>query len=89
VVAAGISDDAAPPFVLGERRNLVISAAQLEGADRLKAFRLEPEPATVLFVLNQWCARSDTSQPLLRLTNLVERDDCVPPASVEELETRN
>ena len=43
VVAAGVGDDAAPALLVGERCDLVVSAANLEGADRLQALRLQPE----------------------------------------------
>ena len=43
VVAAGIRDYAALALRLAQRSNLVVGTAQLERADRLKAFGLQPE----------------------------------------------
>src|SRR5438045_3537405 len=47
VVAAGICNDSAFTFLVGERRNFVVRAAQLEGADRLLVFRLQVELAGI------------------------------------------
>jgi hypothetical protein len=48
MVAAGVSDNAAPVLLGGERRDLVVSATQLERADGLKIFRLKVKMAAVL-----------------------------------------
>src|SRR5262252_282486 len=50
MIAAGIGDDSAPALVLGKRGNLVVSAAQLEGADGLQVLELEEELAGVSVV---------------------------------------
>jgi hypothetical protein len=49
VVAAGVSDDAAGAFFVGERGDLVVRAAQFEGADGLKIFRLQIEREAFVF----------------------------------------
>src|SRR5437868_665002 len=41
MIAAGIGDHAAAALFLGERGDLVVSAAQLERADRLKVLQLQ------------------------------------------------
>ncbi len=41
VIAAGVRDNAAAAFFVSERGNLVISAAQFEGADGLQVFELQ------------------------------------------------
>jgi hypothetical protein len=48
MVAAGVSDNAAPVLLGGERRDLVVSATQLERADGLKILRFEVKVAAVL-----------------------------------------
>jgi hypothetical protein len=48
VVAAGISDNAAPVLLGGKRRDLVVCASQLERADGLKVLRFKVKMAAVL-----------------------------------------
>ena len=43
VIAAGISYDATLELVLGQRRDLVVRTTQLEAADGLFVFRLQPD----------------------------------------------
>ncbi len=62
VVAAGVGDDAAPALVIGERGDLVVGAAQFEGADGLEALRLEIELAARLRAGNQRRAHGDAAQ---------------------------
>jgi len=52
VVAARIGDDAAGAFCVGERRDLVVRAAQLEGTDGLKVFGLQVESPAFVFQLD-------------------------------------
>jgi hypothetical protein len=47
MIAAGISDNTTSTFFVGERCDLVVSASQLEGANRLQIFRLEKKLAAV------------------------------------------
>jgi hypothetical protein len=47
MISAGIRNDAAAAFVIGERRNLVVSPTQLERADGLQVFELQVELAGV------------------------------------------
>jgi hypothetical protein len=47
MIAAGIGNHSAPPLTIRERRDLVISSAQFEGANRLKVFRLEEKLAVI------------------------------------------
>jgi hypothetical protein len=49
VVAAGVGDDAAGALFVGERRDLVVRAAQFEGADGLEVFRLQIESLAFVF----------------------------------------
>jgi hypothetical protein len=49
VIAAGVGDYAAGAFFVGQRRDLVVGAAEFEGADGLKVFRLEIKPAAFVF----------------------------------------
>jgi hypothetical protein len=48
VIAAGVSDNAAPVLLGGKRRDLVVSATQLERADRLKVLCFKVKMAAVL-----------------------------------------
>jgi hypothetical protein len=48
VIAARIGDDAAGAFFVRQRRDLVVRAAQFEGADGLEVFRLEIESAALV-----------------------------------------
>jgi hypothetical protein len=47
MIAAGIRDDSAAAFLVGERRDPVISAAQFESADGLQVFELKVKLALV------------------------------------------
>ena len=80
VIAAGVGDDAATALVVGERADLVVGAAQLEGADRLQAFRLEKELARriVMRAGNQRSAGGNSAQSLLGRLDVRKSNDGAP-----------
>src|SRR5579883_2602108 len=45
MIAAGVGDDSAGAFLIPERSDLVVGAAQLKSADGLKVFEFEEEAA--------------------------------------------
>ena len=82
MIAAGIGNDAPPPFLIGQGGDLVVSTSQLERSDRLQIFRLEIEPAAVRVVVrfvdmrgNERGARGNATQARLRVAKVVESDD--------------
>jgi hypothetical protein len=82
MVAAGVSDNAAPVLLGRKRSDLVVCASQLERADGLKVLRLKVKVAAVLraarFVKmrrNQLCSYGNATKARLGFTNIVESDD--------------
>ena len=88
MIATGVGDDAAAPVFFGKGSYLVVSATQLERADRLKVFRLEVKLAAVFDAArlvemrrDQLCPYRNTTEPRLRFANIVKSDDGKSPVS--------
>ncbi len=77
MVAAGIADDATAALVVREGRDLVVGAAQFEGADGLKVLGLEVEFVFVALMRTgkQRSADRDVTKPLLGKLDVVEVND--------------
>jgi len=74
VIAARIRDDSAAAFFVCERRDLVISAAQLESAYRLQVFELQEKLALIRRVrpFEQGSADGDASEKRFGLVDVSE-----------------
>jgi hypothetical protein len=72
VIAAGIRDHAATTFVLTQRSDFVICAAQFEGADGLQVLELEEELALFRRAcpFEQWSADGDAVEARTSLLNV-------------------
>ena len=77
VVARRVGDDAAGALGIGQRGDLVVRAAHLEGADGLERLRLQPGRVVPA---QERRAGGDAADALGRLADLVDRDDVRPDA---------
>src|SRR3954447_13632407 len=74
MIPAGVGDHAASAFLVGQRRNFVVSPAELERTDGLKMFGLEVESAAFVLKGNQRRADSDAVEEGAGFADFVEAD---------------
>ena len=80
MIPAGVGDNTTAPLRVAQGSNLVVSAAQLEGADRLQALGLEVKLVSVICICRkaeQRCANGHALNALLRFLNVAQLDDGV------------
>lgn len=74
MISAGVADDAGGTLFAAQGCDLVVGAANLEGADRLQVFRLEIERAPPVVKGDEWSTNGDVREARPGGADVVESD---------------